>query len=260
MSEEKLLSGKTAVVTGGGRGIGRSIAIGLASAGAGVAIMARTREELDEVASAISSKGVRGHAEPVDLGDPAAVKAACDGVASAMGRVDILVNNAGVDLELGQVAASDPEKWWRAIEINIRGTYLVTRHLLEHMNDGGKIINMSSGRGLRAIAQQSSYAISKAGIQIFTETLANELWPRGIDVNNLIPGPTATDIFNREGRPERFTPEEVLAKFKDELPPGFPPQERIKHPDEVAEMAVYMASRPRGWATGQTYSLARQPF
>ncbi len=138
--------------------------------------------------------------------------------------------------------------------------YLVTRFLLEHISEGGKIINMSSGMGLRAAARQSSYTVSKAGLHIFTECLANELWPRKIDVNNLIPGPVATDIFNREGRPERYTPEEVLAKFKDELPPGFPPQERIKHPDEVGELAVHIASQPVGAATGQTFSLARRPL
>lgn len=118
----------------------------------------------------------------------------------------------------------------------------------------------SSGMGLRAAAQQSSYTVSKAGVHIFTECLANEFWPRKIDVNNLIPGPVATDIFNRERRPERYTPEEVLEKFKDELPPGFPPQERIKHPDEVADLAVSMATQPAGGATGQTFSLARRPF
>lgn len=260
MSNPKPLAGKTAVVTGAGRGIGRAIALGLAKAGADVAILARTESELSEVAGRIKALGVRCHMGLVDLADPSATEEACGALVSALGNVDILVNNAGADLELGQVADSDPDKWWRTIEINVRGTYLVTRFLLEHINEGGKIINMSSGAGLRAKAQQSSYTVSKAGVHIFTECLANELWPRKIDVNNLIPGPVATDIFNREGRPKRYTPEEVLEKFKDELPPGFPPQERIKHPDEVAELAVRIASQPPGGPTGQTFSLARRPL
>ncbi|MDE0698508.1 MAG: SDR family NAD(P)-dependent oxidoreductase [Boseongicola sp.] len=260
MSDRKPLSNKAAVVTGAGRGIGRAIAIGFAKAGADVAILARTESELSQVAEAVTGHGVRCHVGPVDLSDPEATEKACADVVAGLGDVDILVNNAGVDLELGQVADSDPERWWRAIEINVRGTYLVTRFLLEHINEGGKIINKSSGMGLRAAAQQSSYTVSKAGVHIFTECLANELWPRKIDVNNVIPGPVATDIFNREGRPERYTPEEVLEKFKDELPPGFPPQERIKHPDEVAGLAVFIASQPVGGSTGQTYSLARRPF
>ncbi len=260
MSNPKQLAGKTAVVTGAGRGIGRAIALGFARAGADVAILARTESELSEVAGEIKAQGVRCHMGPVDLADPEATERACAEVVAGLGNVDILVNNAGVDLELGQVADSDPEMWWRTIEINVRGTYLVTRFLLEHFNEGGKIINMSSGMGLRAAAQQSCYTVSKAGVHIFTECLANELWPRKIDVNNVIPGPVATDIFNRERRPERYTPEEVLEKFKDELPPGFPPQERIKHPDEVAELAVFIASQPVGGSTGQTFSLARRPF
>ncbi len=260
MSNSKPLAGKTAVVTGAGRGIGRAIALGFAKAGANVAILARTESELMEVSGRITALDVRCHMGLVDLADPSATETACGALVSALGNVDILVNNAGADLELGQVADSDPEKWWRTIEINVRGTYLVTRFLLEHINDGGKIINMSSGMGLRAAARQSSYTVSKAGVQIFTECLANELWPRKIDVNNLIPGPVATDIFNRERRPERYTPEEVLEMFKDELPPGFPPQERIKHPDEVADLAVSMAAQPVGGSTGQTFSLARRPF
>ena len=260
MSITKPLAGKTAVVTGAGRGIGRAIALGFAKAGAGVAILARTETELLEVAGEIEALGARCHMGLVDLADPSETERACGTLVSALGNVDILVNNAGVDLEMRQVADSDPKKWWRTIEVNVRGTYLVTRFLLEHINEGGKIINMSSGMGLSARAQQSSYTVSKAGLHIFTECLANELWPRNIDVNNLIPGPVATDIFNREGRPERFTPEEVLEKFKDTLPPGFPPQERIKHPDEVADLAVRIASQPAGGPTGQTFSLARRPL
>ena len=260
MTHQKPLTEKVAVVTGAGRGIGRAIAIGIAKAGADVAILARTDSELNEVAEVVESNGVRCHIGLVDLSDPTATRQACSEVVAELGNLDILVNNAGVDLELGKVADSDPEKWWRAIEVNIRGTYLVTRFLLEHINEGGKIINMSSGMGLRAAAQQSSYTVSKAGLHIFTECLANELWPRKIDVNNLIPGPVATDIFNRERRPERYTPEEVLEKFKDELPPGFPPQERIKHPNEVAELAIWILSQPVGRSTGQTFSLTRRPL
>ncbi len=260
MSKPKPLAGRTAVVTGGGRGIGRAIALGIAKAGADVAILARSESELSEVAGEVRTLGVRCHTGSVDLSDPSGTEEACGALVSALGNVDILVNNAGAELEMGKVADSDPEKWWRTIEINIRGVYLVTRFLLQHFNEGGKIINMSSGMGLRAAAQQSSYTVSKAGLHIFTECLANELWPRKIDVNNLIPGPVATDMFNRDERQRRFTPEEILEKFKNGLPPGFPPQERIKHPDEVADLAVWIASQPIGGSTGQTYSLARRPF
>jgi len=260
MSDEKSLLGKTAVVTGAGRGIGRAVALGFARAGANVTVCARTETELSQVAEEIKSHGVKCNMGLADLTDPEATQKFCGEAITALGKIDVLVNNAGVELEIGKVADSDPEKWWRTVEINIRSAYLVTRFLLDDIVEGGKIINISSGLGLRAADWNSCYTVSKAGMHIFTECLANELWPRKIDVNNLIPGPTATDIFNRGQREERFQPEEILEKFAEELPPGFPPQERMKHPDEVAELAVYLASRPVGGPTGQTFSLGRRPF
>ncbi len=261
MSDNRPLAGKSAVVTGAGRGIGCAIAQKFAQAGADLAILARTETELSQVAELARSEGVSCHVFLVDLADPSATETVCSEVAAALGTIDILVNNAGVDLEYGvSVADSNPNTWWRTIEINIRGVYLMTRFLLEHINDGGKIINMSSGMGLRGVGQQSAYVVSKAGLHIFTECLASEVWHRNIDVNNIIPGPVATDIFNRDGEGGRWTPEQVLEKFRDELPPGFPPQERVKHPDEVAELALYVASRPVGGPTGQTFSLGRRPL
>ena len=261
MSDTKPLSGKTAVVTGAGRGIGRTIALAFARAGADMAIAARTEADLAKLADEIRAEGVACHIVVADVTDAAATEAACSDLVAALGKVDVLVNNAGADLAYGiDVADSDPEIWWRTIEVNIRGVYLVTRYLLDHINEGGKIINMSSGMGLTPAPAQSSYVVSKAGLHIFTECLANEVWKRGIDVNNLIPGPVATEMFNWKGRERSHSTEEVLDKFKDGLPPMFPPQERMKHPDEVADLALYMATRPVGGPTGQTFSLARRPL
>ncbi len=125
MPDLKPLAGRAAVVTGAGRGIGRAIATGFAKAGADVAILARTEIELSQVAEAVESHGVRCHVGLADLADPKATRKACAEVVARLGKVDILVNNAGVELELGQVADSDPERWWRTIEVNVRGTYLV---------------------------------------------------------------------------------------------------------------------------------------
>lgn len=261
MSEDKELSGKKAVVTGASRGIGREIALAFARAGADLTIMARSEGELLKVAEEVRAEGAACNVVLVDLTDPENTKEACDKVTAAAGKIDILVNNAGADLSYGvSVADSDPTIWWRTIEINIRGVYLMVHHLMAHINDGGKIINMSSGMGLTPAPNQSSYVVSKAGLHIFTEVLANELWPRKIDVNNLVPGPVATEMFNWPGREEALQEEEVLAKFKNDLPPFFPPQERMKPPSEVAELALYMATRPVGGATGQTFSLGRRPF
>ncbi len=261
MPDPKPLAGKSAVVTGAGRGIGRAIAVEFAKAGADLAILSRTEADLAEVATDVRSHGVACHVIPADLADPDAAKNACLDVVTALGAIDILMNNAGADLSYGlEVADTDPDVWWRTIEVNIRGVYLVTRHLLDHINEGGKIINMSSGMGKTAAPGQSSYVVSKAGLHIFTEVLANEVWKRKIDVNNLIPGPVATEMFNWTGRDRAHTAEEVLEKFKDGLPAMFPPQERMKPVSEVADLALYMATRPEGGPTGQTFSLGRRPF
>ncbi|MDE2792832.1 MAG: SDR family NAD(P)-dependent oxidoreductase [Paracoccaceae bacterium] len=257
---KKPLSGKAAAVAGAGRGIGRAIALAFSRAGANLAICSRSIDELNEVKNSSEAHGVKCLVGVADITDPKATEAFCKAAIDEFGQMDILVNSAGVELESSKVESSDPERWWRTVEVNIRGPYLVTRFFLGGLAEGAKIINISSGLGLRAADWNSSYTVSKAGLHIFTEVLANELWPRKIDVNNLIPGPVATDMFNRGARGVRYTPEEILERFAKELPPGFSPQERIKHPDEVAELALYMATLPVGGPTGQTFSLGRRPF
>lgn len=197
----------------------------------------------------------------VDLSDPAAAQWFCTHVLSDFGKVDVLVNNAGAEMETGRIETSDPDNWWKTIEINLRGPYMVTRFLLEGLSEGAKIINVTSGMGKRAGNINSSYHVFKAAMNMFTDALANELWPRKIDVNNLIPGPVATSMLNKD-KPDdrRTTPEEVLDRFSDGVPPGFPEWERLKHPDEVGELALYLATRPVGGPTGQSFSLARRPL
>lgn len=261
MTEDKPLAGKRAVVTGAGRGVGRSIARYFARAGADVAICSRTLKELEEVKAELEAEGVRCMIAAVDLSDPQATERFCADVLSDFGTVDVLVNNAGAELENARIDESDPDNWWKTIEINVRGPYMVTRFLLDGLSDGAKIINVSSGMGLRAGNRNSSYHISKAAMNMFTDCLANELWPRQIDVNNLIPGPVATSMLNKDKPGERrTTPEQVLERFADGVPPGFPESERLKHPDEVGELALYMATRAVGGPTGQSFSLARRPL
>lgn len=257
---KKPLSGKVAAVTGAGRGMGRAIALPFSRAGANLAICSRSIDELNEVKSSSEAHGMKCLVGIADLTDPNATEAFCKAAIDEFGKLDVLVNNAGVEMESSKVEDSDPERSWKTAEVNIRGPYLVTRFFLRGLAEGAKIINISSGLGRRAADWNSSYSVSKAGVHIFSEVLANELWPRKIDVNNLIPGPVATDMFNRDTRGVRYTPEENLERFAKEPPPGFPPQERIKHPDEVAELALYMATRPIGGPTGQTFSLGRRPF
>ncbi|MCJ7870952.1 SDR family oxidoreductase [Phaeobacter sp. J2-8] len=261
MTKDKDLAGKTAVITGAGRGLGRSIAMSFARAGADIAICSRTVAELEAVKSEVEAEGVRCLMHAVDLSDEVATKHFCDDVLTQFGKIDVLVNNAGAQLETGRIEQSDPGKWWKTIEINVRGPYLVTRFLLDGISEGGKIINVSSGMGKRPGDKNSAYHISKAAMNMFTDGLANELWPRKIDVNNLIPGPVATSMLNHDAADgPRTSPEDVLERFAEGVPPGFPEWERLKHPDEVGELALYMATRPIGGPTGQSFSLARRPL
>lgn len=261
MSEAKQLSGKVAVVTGAGRGLGRSIALALAGAGAHVAICSRTQSELDGVKKEAEDLGVRCLAYAVDLSNSDNTKAFCETIISEFGKVDILVNNAGAELDIQPIADTDPDKWWKTIEINVRGPYMVTRFLLEDIVDGGKIINVSSGMGKRAGTDNSAYHISKAAMNMFTGALANELWERKIDVNNLIPGPVATGMLNRDAvTGQKSTAEGILEKFAENPPERFPPWERLKHPDEIGQLALYIASLPVGGPNGQDFSLARRPL
>lgn len=257
---DKPLSGKVAVVTGAGRGIGKSIALTFAKAGADVAICARSEAELHEVNQAVGKLGQTCFCSSVDLSDPEQVVGFCNGVLQTFGTVDILVNNAGAYLERGAFADSDPTLWWATLEVNLRAPYLLTRHLLSGMNQGGKIINLTSGKGYSAGANSSAYHVSKAALNMLSDTLANELWDREIEVNSLIPGPTATATFDNAKPGAQRSPEDILSAGPEALPKGLPAWERVKHPDEVAQMALQMASFPTGGPTGQIFSLARRPI
>lgn len=145
------LVGKVAVVTGSGRGIGRAIARQLAREGADIALCARTRAEIEAVADELRGMGRRAVAQTVDVASWEQVQRFAGAVAGDLGRVDVLVNNAGGGVERETpIAQSDPARWWRAIEVNLQGTYLVTRAFLEHLNDGAKIVNIGSGMGHEA--------------------------------------------------------------------------------------------------------------
>lgn len=254
------LAGKRAVVTGAGRGIGRSIALAFAGAGADVAICARSAAALEEVEAEIKAMGRHCILATLDIADPHAVASFCDEIVEKFGKVDVLVNNAGVYLDQGKFAESDPEAWWKTVEVNIRGPYLFSRHLLAAMPEGASIINLSSGKGFSPGQNSAAYHVSKAGLNMLTEGLANEVWDRGIAVNTLVPGPTATTTLSRQDPKSGVTTKDILDKFTNEPPAGLPAWERVKHPDEVAQMALLIASYGVGGPTGQVFSLARRPL
>ncbi|MCX7016245.1 MAG: SDR family oxidoreductase [Candidatus Sumerlaeota bacterium] len=242
------LAGKIAVVTGGGRGIGRAIAVAFAREGADVAVAARTQEEIDAAAGEIRALGRRALAVQTDVTDRDSVRAMAARVREAFGRLDVLVNNAGGSLEHGTILESDPEKWIGTIHLNVVGVYHVCQALLPLMieSGGGRIINVGSGMGHQARAGGSSYNAAKAALWMVTRCLAMEVWPHGVDVNELVPGPVAT-------RPN-------VAWSQPGAPPPFADSERVKSADEVAPLAVWLAAQQPGGPTAQSFSLARRPF
>ena len=242
------LSHKIAVVTGGGRGIGRAIALAFAREGADLCGVARTSAQVESVSEEVRSLGRRALAIVADVTDPAQVERMAAQVKETFGRVDVLVNNAGGGIERRAVLESDPGLWVKDVTVNLVGAYLVTRALLPLMigAGGGKILNVGSGMGRQAGAGQSAYRAGKAGLWMLTRCLAEEVWSYGIDVNELIPGPVATSAT--QGRMQAGGP----------LP--FAPSERVKTPEEVAPLAVHLAAYPPGGPTAQSFSLARRPL
>ena len=242
------LAGQTALITGGGRGIGRAIATAYAKAGANVCVTARTGSEIEQVVAEIQAAGGRAVAVTCDVSDRASVESMIEQTIQQLGRLDILVNNAGGGLERTLVGEDDPDVWQSVIEINLLGTYFCTRAALPHLKSdgGGRIINIGSGMGHQPRAKNSSYNVAKAGVWMLTRCLSLELWEDGITVNELIPGPVYTeltaDIFP-----------------KDQAHPGIS-SEWVKDPADVVPLALMLATQSDKGPTGQSFSLARRPL
>lgn len=199
------LSGQVAIVTGGGRGLGRVYAQWLAKAGAAVAVMARTASELDETVALIEKAGGRAIALPADVTDAEAVERVVAEVEEQLGLVDVLVNNAGVAGPVGPIWQNDAVEWWQCMEINLRGPFLCSRAVLPGMiaRRQGRIINASSGVGNSGGPYLSAYCISKGALTRFTETLAAETKEYGISVFAIGPGHVRTAMTEAgAGSPE----------------------------------------------------------
>jgi NAD(P)-dependent dehydrogenase (short-subunit alcohol dehydrogenase family) len=188
------LKGQIAIVTGGGRGIGRAIARGLAGAGASVAVVARSLDQLAGTVEDIVKMGGRAVAVPADVSDPEAIGRMLLEVERALGPVDLLVNNAGVSGPFGPIAQTDPGEWWRCQEVNLRGPLLCNRAVLPGMvaRRRGRVINIASGSGTIAIPYLSAYIVSKTALIRLTEILAAEVAGHGIRVFAIEPGTVRT--------------------------------------------------------------------
>ena len=191
---DKQLSGKVALVTGAGRGIGRAIAMALAEQGAVVGLVARNRDQLLETQSIIENRNGRAVVLPADVSIPRESEQLVQTMVADHQALDIVVNNAGVHTAVGPVGEDDPEAWWHDVTINLRGPYLICRAALPYLRSGGTIVNVSSGAGLKGFPYSSAYGASKAALIHFTETLALELKSKAVAVFAIRPGAVKTPI------------------------------------------------------------------
>lgn len=245
------LEGKRVLITGGGRGIGKAVAIAFAREGADICVSARSSDQIDAVAAEVNEIGRKGMALVCDIADPPAVRDMVDAAVDGLGGLDILVNNAGGAIVRKPVVESDPGQWKSTVDINLLGTYYCTRAALPHMilsGRGGKIINVGSGMGHTARPNNTAYNVAKAGMWMFTRCLALEVWEHGIEVNELIPGPVYTELTQGYFEPPGGNP------------PPIAPSERVKTPEECVPLAMFLAAHPPGGPTGQSFSLARRPL
>ena len=202
------LSGKIALITGGGRGIGRAIALHYAREGATLALCARTASEIEKTVAEIRALKADCEGWTCDVSDEESVRSHVANVLQRFDRIDVLVNNAGVMTRPTPLAEIDPKKWDYTIAVNLRGPFLVTRAVLPAMfkQKSGSIINVSSDIGRGAFAQFASYAASKWGLEGLTQTLASEVRSDGIRVNSVAPGYIATKMTGYQGaKPESVT-------------------------------------------------------
>jgi NAD(P)-dependent dehydrogenase (short-subunit alcohol dehydrogenase family) len=243
------LKGKTAIVTGGGRGIGKGIAVGFAKAGAKVVVTSRKIEDLEATAAEIKSFG--GEAFPVQahLGKTEEIEKMVDTAMQKLGgKINILVNNAGASPTMASVLDTDVRLYDAVMNLNLRGLYFTSQAVAKIMvkQGGGKIINVSSIDGFKPEKGVSVYSISKAGVRMVTQAFASELAGFNVQVNTIAPGPIDTRMMNSHWA--GLSAEEAK-KQREELEKTLP-MGRLGDPDELAGAAIYLASDASSYTTG----------
>jgi len=236
------IDGKAALVTGGGRGLGRAMAVALAEAGADCVLVARREADLAESVAAVEAVGRKAVAVPGDVVDPETAPRAVEACREAFGRVDILVNNAGA-LDMGPIEETSTEAWRRVLDVNLVGSFHFAKAVGPDFKAqrSGKVVNIASVLGTFGTADATAYCTAKAGIMGFTRALAIEWAPHGIQVNSLAPG-----LFNTDMSSGVFDDPELYRMILAGIPRGVHGE-----PDDLAGTIVYLCSPASDHVLGQ---------
>lgn len=231
---------KVAIVTGASRGIGASIARRLASDGFAVAInYTSSAAEAERLVATLRESGAAAIAVKADVAQSDDVRQLFDAAEQELGKVDVLVNNAGI-LKTMPLADTSDELFEQTFAINVRGTFNTLREAAQRMNNGGRIVNLSSTTLALNMPGYAIYNGTKAAVEAFTHVFAKELRGRNITVNAVAPGPVATELFMSGKTPEQ------LDQFSK-----MPPLERLGQPDDIARVISFLAGQDAGWINGQ---------
>ena len=234
------LAGKRALITGGGKGIGKAIALCFAEHGADIAVIGRHTASLQEVADAVRKIGRHAIAARADITKVSEVERASAEIFGEFSRIDILVNNAGMSIEKPLVELSI-EEWDQIVNVNLRGTVLCTKAVLPSMIKcgNGVIINIASAAGLRGLPGSTAYSASKAGVVAFTQALGDEVRSSGIRVNTICPGPVDTPML------QKSNVRDYILKTGGDL----------SSPEDVARTALYLSSQLSSIMNSQVITL-----
>ncbi len=251
-----MLQGKTGIVTGGGSGIGRAIAVALAQAGAAVCVADLDAGRARAVADEIGRAGGRAHPVTADVSKAPTVRVAVDETVRAFGGLEILVNNAGLQ-HVCSIAEYPEDKWDLLVGVMLTGTFLCTKYALPHMirKKWGRVVNIASAHGLVASPFKSAYVAAKHGIVGFTKVAALELGEHGITVNAICPGYVRTPLVEGQlpdlARTHRMSEADVLEKII--LAPVA--IKRLIEPDEIASMAIFLCTDAAAAISGTTHTI-----
>ena len=240
------LNGKVAIITGAGKGIGKAVAIAYAKQGMSVCCIARTLSDIVSTVNEIKESGGNAMAISCDVTNYENVKEAMQKAYERYGGIDLVLVNAGTDTEKLPIDELDIAEWKRVMDVNLNGAFYTVKAAIPYLkrNGSGKIITIGSGMGHKGRADDSAYSCSKAGLWMLTRVLAQELSEYRISVNELIPGPVITDMGKDS--------------MKDERSAFSINGEWIKSPDDVTDLAIFLAGQPGVGPTAQSYSLMRR--